>query len=372
LAGFVFSLSAKTYFCREQDIMLLRKKYYSILAHILLWTLLGFIYIAHIPLTIGLLFPKEYWIKQSVSLVLLIGLYYWNTEVLVPRLLYRHKTAKFVALHIFIIATLYGGGYLYESWVHLSEGIEQSINDKFVGKLRISLHGINFDTTLLLTSCLLAGLGTSISITRLWQNDLLKSQQLVQKQLDSELSFLKAQIHPHFFFNTLNNIYSLTFIDVENSRASLHKLSRMMRYLLYETQNDRTSLQREIEFVRDYIALMQLRLNDHTTVEFTEPRSTTERSIAPMILLPFVENAFKHGIHSVKESRISINIRQDCNLLVLEVENTFFGKRDRDIDDGGIGLANTRRRLELIYADHYRLNYGPAEDKYSVRLELQL
>ena len=352
--------------------MLLRKKYYTILAHILLWTLLGFIYIAHIPLTIGISFPKEYWIKQSVTFPLLIGLYYWNTQVLVPCLLYRQKAAKFVALHIVIIALLYCASYVYDSWAHIPEGIEKSINANFAGKLRITLHGMKLDTTLLLTSCLLVGLGTSVSITRLWQNDLLKSQQLVQKQLDSELSFLKAQIHPHFFFNTLNNIYSLTFIDVENSRASLHKLSRMMRYLLYETQNDRTSLQREIEFVRDYIALMQLRVNGHTTVEFREPHTTTEQSIAPMILLPFVENAFKHGVHSVKESRIAINIRQDSDLLVLEVENTFFGHRDRDIDDGGIGLANTRRRLELIYADHYQLYFGHNEDKYSVRLELQL
>src|SRR5258708_2401582 len=161
--------------------MLRRKKYYILLAHILLWTFLGFIYIAHIPLTIGFLFPKEYWIKQSVVFVLLIGLYYWNTEVLVPRLLYRHKTAKFVALHIAVIAILYCGGYLYETWVHLPEGIEASINHKFVGKLRIKLNGLKFDTTLLLTSCLLVGLGTSISVTRLWQNDLLKRQQLVQK-----------------------------------------------------------------------------------------------------------------------------------------------------------------------------------------------
>jgi two-component system LytT family sensor kinase len=238
--------------------------------------------------------------------------------------------------------------------------------------LQIKLSGLKLDATLLLTACLLVGFSTSISITRIWQKDLLRSQQLVQKQLDSELSFLKAQIHPHFFFNTLNNIYSLTFIDVESSRASLHKLSRMMRYLLYETENDRTSLQREIDFVKDYIELMQLRVNKHTTVEFEEPLIVTEKAIAPMILLPFVENAFKHGVHSVKESRILIKIRQDSDLLVLEVENTLFPRREQGIDDGGIGLSNTRRRLELIYAKQYRLHCGPDNDKYSVHLELEL
>jgi two-component system, LytTR family, sensor kinase len=352
--------------------MLLRKKYITILAHILLWASLGFIFIAHVPLTLGLSFPKEYWIKQSVMFLLLIGLYYLNGGVLVPGLLYRQKPVKFIVLHIVIITLLLLGGFIYDSWTHLPEGIAKSINDKFVGKLQIKLSGLKLDATLLLTSCLLVGFSTSISITRIWQKDLLQRQQLVQKQLDSELSFLKAQIHPHFFFNTLNNIYALTFIDVESSRASLHKLSRMMRYLLYETQSDRTSLQREINFVKDYIELMQLRVNEHTTVKFEEPGIMTEKEIAPMILLPFVENAFKHGIHSIKESRILITIRQDKDRLILEVENTLFARREQEIDDGGIGLSNTRRRLDLIYAERYRLNCGPDKDKYSVRLELEL
>lgn len=304
--------------------------------------------------------------------LLLIGLYYLNGCALVPYLLYRQKLAEFILLHTTIIIVLLSAGFIFDSWAHIPEGITRSINDKFIGKLQIRLNGIKLDTTLLLTSCLLVGFSTSISITRMWQKDLLKSQQLVQKQLDSELSFLKAQIHPHFFFNTLNNIYSLTFIDVESSRASLHKLSRMMRYLLYETQNDRTSLQREIDFVKDYIELMQLRVNKHTTVEFEEPRDITEKAIAPMILLPFVENAFKHGIHSVEKSRILVKIRQVSDLLILEVDNTLFPNREQAIDDGGIGLSNTRRRLELIYAKQYRLTCGPDKDKYSVHLELEL
>jgi two-component system LytT family sensor kinase len=352
--------------------MCLGKKYIVIAAYTLFWVFLAFIFIAHIPLTIGITFPQAYWIKQSVMFLFLMGLYYLNSEVLVPRLLYRQKLAKFVLLHIGILLVLVSASFLFDGWSHLPEGIAKSINDKFVGKLQIELSGLKLDTTLFLTICLLVGLSTSISITRMWQKDLLRSQQLVQKQLDSELSFLKAQIHPHFFFNTLNNIYSLTFIDVESSRASLHKLSRMMRYLLYETQNDRTSLQREIAFVRDYIELMQLRVNGNTTVQFEEPGCIAEKSIAPMILLPFVENAFKHGIHSVKESRILVEIRQDGDLLTLGVENTLWDRGEQAIDDGGIGLSNTVRRLELIYTNHYKLLYGPGKDLYSVRLELEL
>lgn len=304
--------------------------------------------------------------------LLLIGLYYLNSGVLVPRLLYRQKLAKFILLHMAILILLLSISFIYDIWAHVAEGILKAINAKIEGKLQIRLSGLSLDSNLFLVACLLVGLSTSISITRIWQKDLLRSQQLVQKQLDSELSFLKAQIHPHFFFNTMNNIYSLTFIDVESSRASLHKLSRMMRYLLYETQNDRSSLQREIAFVKDYVELMQLRVNKITTVKFEEPGIITEKSIAPMILLPFVENAFKHGIHSVKESLIQVKIRQDGDLLILEVENTLWDRREQEIDDGGIGLSNTMRRLELIYAKQYKLHYGPGEDNYSVRLELEL
>jgi len=351
--------------------LLFRKKYVIVITHVFLWAFMGFIYVGHIPL-LGFHFPKEYWIKQSVVFVLLIGLYYWNERVLVPRLLYRQKLAQFVFLHVVIVALLYTGAMVYDESVHLSERIIQTIENQFDGKMHININGIKIDSTLLLASCLLIGISTSISITRMWQKDLLESQQLLQKQLDSELSFLKAQIHPHFFFNTLNNIYSLTFIDVESSRASLHKLSRMMRYLIYETQNDRTSLLREIDFVKDYIELMQLRVNEHTSVQYEEPAIITEKAIAPMMLLPFVENAFKHGASSTMKSEIKVRVQQESNLLIFEVENTLFPHRGYAIDDGGIGLTNTQRRLELIYAKRYQLQYGPAEEKYHVRLELEL
>ena len=147
--------------------MFLRKKYIVILAHILLWAFLGFIFIAHIPLTTGLSFPKEYWIKQSVMFLLLIGLYYLNSGILVPRLLYRQKPVKFILLHITIIALLCSMSFIYDSWAHIQEGIAKSLNAKFQGNLQIKLNGLKLDSTLLLTACLLIGLGTSVSITQL-------------------------------------------------------------------------------------------------------------------------------------------------------------------------------------------------------------
>ena len=312
--------------------------------------------------------------------LLLIGLYYFNARVLVPRLLHRQKLVKFFFVHIIIAVLFQIGNKLLNRWVNVMDIVEKAIEDKFQGKFHITLGNWSVDTTLLLTSCLLVGISTSIAVVQIWQKDLLKnqqlqlrSQQLQKQQLDSELSFLKAQMHPHFFFNTLNNIYSLTYTDVENSRVSLHKLSRMMRYLLYETQTDYTSLHKEIDFVKDYIELMQLRLNGNTSIQFEEPAIITEKSIAPMMLLPFVENAFKHGVSSILNGRILVKIEQVEHMLIFEVENTYFANRKIDIDDGGIGLANTKRRLDLIYPENHQLIYGRKdEDKYLVHLELSL
>ena len=357
-----------------------KKKYTIVLTHLLLWSLLGFVYIANVPVSLGVSFPPQYWIKQGSFFLVLMGLYYLNARVLVPRLLRRQNPTKFICLHVGIVTLLEVAGAMVDKGINMPQLMVNAINRRFVGILHIELRGLQFDSSLLLTSCLLIGISTSITVIQIWQRDSLKSQQLLQKQLDSELSFLKAQIHPHFFFNTLNNIYSLTYTDVEGSRASLHKLSRMMRYLLYDTQNDQTSLQKEIDFVRDYIELMQLRINGHTTVRFEHLMVPQETTIAPMILLPFVENAFKHGVSSVLKSEIGVKIRQQQNMLVFDVENTLFAATEKpfftgtvhDIDDGGIGIANTRRRLDLIYAEHYLLKYGPDDGKYLVHLELSL
>ncbi|MDB5243398.1 MAG: signal transduction histidine kinase LytS, partial [Spirosoma sp.] len=198
---------------------------------------------------------------------------------------------------------------------------------------------------------------------------------LEQAKTTSELSFLKAQINPHFFFNTLNNIYALTLVDVELARDALHRLSRMMRYVLYETQNGTASLSKEVSFVGDYIQLMQLRLTDKVTVTLNTPSPLHDQPIAPMLLLPFVENAFKHGVSALQPSLIAINIQQEQNKLLLEVRNTLFMDKNHSLEAGsGIGLTNTRRRLDLLYPGQYALhiNEHTPEGEYQVQLTLNL
>ncbi|MFT3827037.1 MAG: histidine kinase [Chitinophagaceae bacterium] len=343
-----------------------KRTYISILVHVLLWALLGFVLLTYTPLTWDVVLPKEFWIKQMFHYALLIGLFYLNAYIITPRLLLQHKTITFIAVILAIVIAAMFLNLQVNRWTDLPR-----LMDELFGITRRRKG--DFDIFMLLTLLLVMGISTTVTAIQSWQNDLQKHQQLQQQQVSSELSFLKAQIHPHFFFNTLNNIYSLTFIDIDTSRQALHKLSWMMRYLLYETQNDTTLLSNEIRFVKDYIELMKLRVNKNITVELDTPELLNDHTIAPMLLLPFVENAFKHGISATEKGAIIIRIQQQDKKLILDATNNVFEITNEKIDDGGIGLTNTRRRLNLLYPDHYQLQHGlTADNHYHVHLELDL
>ena len=168
----------------------------------------------------------------------------------------------------------------------------------------------HIDTPTIIISALVLVIGTSITVIQKWQKDKQEREELEKEKVTSELSFLKAQINPHFFFNTLNNIYALTQVDADEAGKAIHQLSRMMRYLLYETQQGQTMLSQEIAFVKDYISLMQLRLTDAVKVIIDTPAHLLDMPMAPMMLLPFVENAFKHGVSATQQSHINILILQ--------------------------------------------------------------
>ena len=204
-------------------------------------------------------------------------------------------------------------------------------------------------------------------------------QQLRSLQLETELSLLKAQINPHFFFNTLNNIYALTHVDAEQARAALHRLSRMMRYVLYESPAGQTRLSQELGFLRDYVELMHLRLTDKVQVLLQVPGPlAADPLIAPMLFQPFVENAFKHGVSATAPSCITIELRQpSAQTVELCVRNTVFPARPAappDDEPGGIGLANTQRRLDLLYPAAHTIRVVPctAANEYEVCLHLSL
>jgi LytS/YehU family sensor histidine kinase len=225
------------------------------------------------------------------------------------------------------------------------------------GRPRLLRSGSRFDSMGLLTTMFVLGISTCITVVQKWQKDAQVRQTLEQQRVTSELSVLKAQINPHFFFNTLNNIYALTLLDGEQARTAIHRLSRMMRYVLYDTAHGSTLLSQEMAFVQDYITLMQLRLDDRVTVTFERPEPVHDVPVAPMLLLPFLENAFKHGVAATQASSIYVALRQPRpNVVELEVRNTRLSLPSTNLaGSNGIGLVNTRRRLDLLYPGQFSL-----------------
>lgn len=349
------------------------KHYISPLIHILIWTLLAVMLLLFQPLSWQVNLPVEFWIRQGILLSLLVIIFYLNLRVLVPRLLFEDRLGWFIALVVILPVLVVMLVQLAESWLNLPELMHRAFHPEGGGR-RPRGRGPTFDIFMVLTTLLVLGISTSITTVQKWQKDAQIRQRLEQERISSELSFLKAQINPHFFFNTLNNIYALTLTNVDHARRALHKLSRMMRYVLYETQKDTTLLSQEIAFLQDYIELMQLRLTDKVKVYFEQPQPLKDVLISPMLLLPFVENAFKHGVSALEPSEIHICISQQDSVLQLQVKNRVFKESKMVLEESsGIGLHNTRRRLDLLYPEKHQLSVKEdADNDYLVHLKLSL
>ncbi|MBK6828185.1 MAG: sensor histidine kinase [Chitinophagaceae bacterium] len=186
----------------------------------------------------------------------------------------------------------------------------------------------------------------------------------------AELSFLKAQINPHFLFNTLNNIYTLSLSKSEKTSDAIMRLSKIMRYVTGDVQKEKVPLEQELNCVRDFIDLQKLRLSPETVrLNFTIEGNTENKLIAPLILLPFVENVFKYGISNDKESVIKIVVVVNDKQLDFFTENTVF-KPGNDAESTGVGIENVKRRLNHIYKDKYSLDIGNSGKLFTVKLSV--
>ena len=191
------------------------------------------------------------------------------------------------------------------------------------------------------------------------------------KNTEAELAWLKNQINPHFLFNTLNNISSLTQIDPDAAQDAIAQLSDLLRYAMYETNKKTVPIQGEVEFMRNYISLMELRCNDKTEVTTTfDVQQNME--IAPLLFISLIENAFKHGVSSSRPSKIDIRLLQNEDELVFNCDNTNYPKDDADRSGSGIGLENTRRRLDLMYAGRYSWEQSLEDNIYHIQIRIRI
>ena len=225
----------------------------------------------------------------------------------------------------------------------------------------------------LIVVLLTIGMNLGIKLYFKSDEDAKELRELERKSLEQQLAYLKYQINPHFFMNTLNNIHALVDIDPEKAKDTILELSKMMRYVLYEGDKQVIPLQREIDFLKTYISLMRLRYTDKVKISVEIPDRIPDAGIPPLLLITFVENAFKHGISYQQESFIQLKMSLDDDRLKFFCKNSKVTVKEGDGENaGGVGLANVKQRLELLYGENYTLDFDEAENTYEVLLLLPL
>ena len=290
--------------------------------------------------------------------------YFANFYILGPYLFFKHRYWLFTLINLVIILGLNSQFfYLFFHRNNIPDMPEMSPNMwiGFFGGLMMFL----------VLNCMVAAI--AIGIRHFIRTREIKQQLQDEKakNTEAELAWLKNQINPHFLFNTLNNISSLTQIDPDAAQDAIAQLSDLLRYAMYETNKKTVPIQGEVEFMCNYISLMKLRCNDKTEVTTTfDVQQNIE--IAPLLFISLIENAFKHGVSSSRPSKIDIRLLQNGEELVFNCDNTNYPKDDADRSGSGIGLENTRRRLDLMYADHYTWEQSLEENIYHVQIKLKI
>jgi two-component system, LytTR family, sensor kinase len=221
-----------------------------------------------------------------------------------------------------------------------------------------------------LVTLLIITIGGVLTITKEFFNSEAKKKLLENEKLTSELNFLKSQINPHFLFNTLNNIYSLANKKSDQTELALLKLSQILRYVIYKSPHERVSLEQEITYIKDFIDLNRLRLVQKVKVFFEVKGETDGILLPPMLLIPFIENAFKHGVSYSHLSAINIFLESSDKNIFLRV----FNLKNKSVKDrdSGIGLQNVARRLNLIYPDKHTLTIRDSTETFIVELKIDL
>ena len=293
-----------------------------------------------------------------------IVLYFANFYLLGPFLFFKRRFWLFALANIALTALLNYSFFL----IPANTAAEQDIDipaDAWIG-----LFAGMFSYLLLN----IAVIATAIGIRHFLKIRTIRQQlkEAEQRSTEAELAWLKNQINPHFLFNTLNNISSLTQIEPDKAQDAIAQLSDLLRYAMYETNKERVALSGEVEFMGNYVELMKLRCNEQTDVGCQFSVANPQIEVAPLLFISLIENAFKHGVSSSRPSTISISLTQDDDTLTFACDNTNYPKSDADRSGSGIGLENTRRRLKLLYHGRYTWEQTQDELMYHIKITLKL
>lgn len=220
---------------------------------------------------------------------------------------------------------------------------------------------------------MLMGLNLGVKLYFKTQEDREQRERLEKQDLERQLEYLRYQVNPHFFMNTLNNIHALVDINPERAKTTIVELSKMMRYILYEGDKKLIPVQREALFLKNYIELMRLRYSSRVSINLDIPEMMPDVMLPPLLLIIFVENAFKHGVSYAAPSFIDIKVTVTQEMLQFKCRNSRQEQKpDEKKKKGGVGLANARRRLDLLFHDKYSLEIKEDDKEYDVQLEIPL
>ncbi len=344
------------------------KKTFTVLAHIAGW--LGYFFI---PAIINDIQNKPDIFRESglwwgIQILILV-LFYSNYLVLIPKLLFKKKYLIYAVSIIIFIA---GFSLLIEFFNHDSGQMHHEVKSmselpppKPPGDFDGMFRGFPVFTIVFIIS-------TALRMSIEWFKNERQRKELENDKLKAELEVLRAQIDPHFFFNVLNNICSLARKKSDDTESFIIRLSELLRYNLYENKGEKFLLEKEINFLNNYIEIQRMRLDKNADIVFDYMDTNQNLLIEPMLLYPFVENAFKHGISYQNVSHIEIKTRTEQNKLFFSIENPFTTNTTKEKNSGGIGLVNVEKRLELLYPDKHKLEVCKENNKFCVTLIIEL
>jgi len=385
-----------------------RFKAFSVIIHIAGWLLFMAFPLLFLnnrgqdDITWSLLQKHSYWLFCYTY----VFLFYSNAYFLIPKFFLKKK----YALYSITVLLLFAGVYYLQPFDRLLHSAENRTNDQpgnqgpplgpppadyrnagappppegpdHEGRFTDDGPGQNpsapwharhrsLDSISLFIFIMIMALSTAIKIIQQWR---LTERRAIRAEADkttAELSFLKAQINPHFLFNTLNNIYTLAVIKDDHTADSIMKLSNIMRYVTDDVVDDLVPLQSEVDCISDYIELQRLRISDRTIVNFTIEGNVEGKKIAPLVLMTFIENVFKYGVSKHEKTAIDINIRVSDTDISFFCRNHVFVTRDES-QPTGIGIKNTRQRLNHLYPGSHLLNIWSENDQHSVQLIIKI
>lgn len=377
------------------------RKNILIAMHIIAWLVIFLV-----PILFFVRSDENLWtnyLKYIITPISFLIIFYLNYCVLIGKFLFANRLKRYIAHNAVLIIFLCGFNYLWlyhltpyippRSFVLMEkiEELEKEVDSlkqqnadpitiinqdevvvtkpnitKTKQRDRMRFRWWHIVTDIFSFVCI-AGIAAAIKTTSRWFQTEEKRQEEEKQKVEAELKNLKSQINPHFLFNTLNNIYALIAISPEKSQEAVMELSKMLRYVLYDDGQQFVPIQKEIDFINNYVDLMRLRLTKSVEVEVTTDISKNpSMPIAPLLFISLIENAFKHGVTNNQPSFIHFSIvLRDEYTVRCELKNSYFPKsEEHDKSGSGIGMENTRRRLELIYPNSHIFEYGVDGDTY--------